>query len=62
MTSKDGNGVVVLPAEIAGEVAAHKRARLRAERVAATTGTALVLVRNGRLIRIRPERPLVKSA
>ena len=62
MTSKDGNGTLVLPAEIAGEVAAHKRARLRAEKVAATTGTALVLVMNGRLIRIRPERPLASSA
>jgi hypothetical protein len=62
MTSKDGNGALILPAEIAGEVAAHKRARLRAEKIAATTGTALVLVRNGRLVRIRPEQPLADSA
>jgi len=62
MTSKDGNGALILPAEVAGEVAAHKRARLRAEKIAATTGTALVLVRNGRLVRIRPEQPLTSSA
>ena len=62
MTSKDGNGALTLPAEITGEAAAHKRARLRAEKIAATTDTALVLVRNGRVVRIRPEQPLASSA
>lgn len=41
MTSKDGNGVAILNEEIAGEVAAFKRARLRAEALARATGTAL---------------------
>ena len=62
MKSKDGNGGVAPNAEIAGEMAAFKRARRRAEAVAAATGTALVFVRDGRIVRIRPKPPLVDSA
>jgi hypothetical protein len=62
MKSKDGSGEAVFNAEIAGEVAAFKRARRRAEAVAAATGTALVFVKDGRVVRIRPKSPLADSA
>lgn len=62
MKSKDGSGGVAPNAEIAGEVAAFKRARRRAEVVAAATGTALVIVRDGRIVRIRPQPALADSA
>lgn len=62
MKSKDGSGGAISNPEIAGEVAAFKRARRRAEEVAAATGTALVFVKDGRVIRVRPKSPLADSA
>ncbi len=43
-------------------LAALKRARLRAEAVAAATDTDLVFERNGRLVRVRPNSTRAKSA
>ena len=62
MKSKSGSGESAPNAAIAGEVAAFKRARRRAEAVAAATGTALVVVRDGRIVRIRPKPTLADSA
>ncbi len=62
MKSKDDSDGAIPNAEIAGEVAAFKRARRRAEVLAAATGTALVFVRDGRVIRIRPDPALADSA
>ncbi len=62
MKSKRGSGEAAPNAEIAGEVAALKRARRRAEAVAAATGTALVFVRDGRIVRVRPKPTVSDSA
>ena len=62
MKSKNGSDGAVSDAEIAGEVAAFKRARGRAEAVAAATGTALVFVKDGRVVRVRPKPPLTDPA
>jgi len=41
----------------AGTLAAMKRARLRAEEIAARTGTALIQAVDGKPVRVEPPRP-----
>lgn len=41
-------------AEIAGALAALKRARIRAEEIAAATGTSLIFWQDGRTVRVEP--------
>lgn len=62
MNSDEENGTVRTTPEIDGALAALKRARLRAEAVAAATDTDLVFERNGRLVRVRPNTTRAKSA
>lgn len=62
MTSKEPKRAADSDPEIAGALAALKRARLRAEAVAAATGTALVFAINGELVRVRPEPARADSA
>ena len=62
MTSIERGGAANLNPEIAGALAALKRARLRAEAVAAATGTNLVFEKNGQLIKVRPSPAPAKSA
>ena len=62
MNSDEQNGTVRPTAEIDDALAALKRARLRAEAVAAATDTDLVFERNGRLVRVRPNSTRERSA
>jgi len=62
MNSDEQNGSVRPTPETDDGLAALKRARIRAEAVAAATDTDLVFERNGRLVRVRPNSTRAKSA
>jgi hypothetical protein len=48
--------------EIAGALAALKRARIRAEGIAAATGTMLIDAVNGKPVRVKPRQGLKTPA
>lgn len=48
--------------EVAGALAALKRARIRAEEIAAATGTMLIEAVNGKPVRVKPRQGLKTPA